>query len=128
MIGTSRRVLLRTSAFGVVAAPFASVRSASAAATTDLYRRSRFAPLLNARFTLVDTTGSWSITLAQVSDIPQAAAGDARRFGLTFRAASVGPPQGTYTLGRRGFAPTTLFVVPSDASRRTYQAIINSAT
>lgn len=137
MTGTSRRVLLRASAFAAVAAPFVSAESAAAARgkgpkgpkgpkrPRSLYGRSRFAPLLNAKFTLTGSTGSWLITLTQVSDIPQAAAGDAQSFGLTFRASTAGPPQGTYTLRRRGFTPTTLFVVPSDASRRTYQAIVN---
>jgi hypothetical protein len=39
-----------------------------------------------------------------------------------------GPPQGTYLLRRAGFTTTTLFVVPSDASCHTYQAIINRAS
>ena len=127
MTETSRRALLRAGAFGVVAAPFVSVRTAFAAATTNLYTRSRFKPLLNATFKLVDATGSWSLTLNQVSDLPSAAAGDNYRFGLTFRSTTTGPPQGTYTLRRSGFTSTTLFVVPSDTSRMTYQAVINRA-
>lgn len=127
MTETSRRAVLRAGAFGVVVAPFASVRTAFAAATTNLYTRSRFKPLINATFKLVDTTGSWSMTLSQVNDLPNAASGDNYRFGLTFRSSAAGPPQGTYTLRRSGFTSTTLFVVPSDASRRTYQAVINRA-
>lgn len=125
MTETSRRALLRAGAFGVVVAPFASVRTAFAAATTNLYTRSRFTPLLNNTFQLVSATRSLSVTLSQVSDLPQAASGDNQRFGITFRSSATGPPQGTYTLRRPGFTSTTLFVVPSDASRRTYQAVIN---
>lgn len=125
MTDTTRRALLRASAFGVLVAPLASVRTAFAAATTNLYTRSRFSPLINKSFTLVGATGSWSVVLTQVSDLPQAAKGDNQRFGLTLRSSVSGPPQDTYTLKRGGFTSTTLFVVPSDATRRTYQAIIN---
>lgn len=127
MTDTSRRTLLRVGAFGALLAPLASVRTAFAAATTALYTRSRFTPLLNKAFTLVDTSGSWSVVLTQVSDLAHAAKGDNKRFGLTFRASVAGPPQGTYTLKRGGFTSTTLFVVPSDAGRRTYQAIVNAS-
>ena len=57
MTDTTRRVLLRASAFGVLVAPFASVRTALAAVTTNLYTRSRFAPLLNCL--AVSTAGWW---------------------------------------------------------------------
>lgn len=124
----SRRALLRAGAFGVVVAPFASVRTAFAATTTNLYTRSRFAPLLDRSFTLAGATGSWSAVLTQVSDLPQAAPGDNQRFALTFRTSAAGPPQGTLTAKRGGFTSTDLFVVPSDTSRRTYQAIINRAS
>jgi hypothetical protein len=67
------------------------------------------------------------MTLSQVGDLPNAASGDNYRFGLTFRSYASGPPQGTYTLRRSGFKSTDLFVVPSDTSRRTYQAVINRA-
>ena len=46
------------------------------------------------------------------------------RFSLTFRSGSAGPEQGSYVLRRPGFRPTTLFVVPSDATRRTYEAVV----
>jgi hypothetical protein len=127
MTETSRRALLRAGAFGAVAAPFASVRTAFAATTTNLYTRSRFTPLRKATFKLAGATGTWSVTLSAVSDLPHAAPGDNYRFGLTFQSSVVGPPQGTYTLQRSGFTSTTLFVVPSDASRQTYQAVINRA-
>jgi len=125
MIGTSRRTLVRAGALGVFATPFLSAWSALAAPSTDLYARTRFARLQSGAFTLVDATGSWSLTLTQVSDLPGAAAGDERRFGLTFRSTVAGPPQGSYTLRRPGFTATPLFVVPSDAGRRTYEAVVN---
>jgi hypothetical protein len=128
MTETSRRALLRASALGVVVAPFASVRTAFAAATTNLYTRSRFTPLVNKTVKFAGPTGSWSMTLSQVSDLPQAAGGDNYRFGLTFRSPVAGPLQGTYTMQRSGFTSTSLFVVPSDTSRRTYQAVINRAS
>jgi hypothetical protein len=126
MIHPSRRTLLRASALGVVAMPFVSLESAAAGKAENLYARPRFASLAGAKFTLVGSTGSWPITLTQVGDLPGAGAGDPARFGLTFQAATSGPPQGTYTLRRPGFTSTILFVVPSDATRRTYQAIVNS--
>jgi hypothetical protein len=125
MTETSRRALLRASAVGLVAAPFATVATAVAAPTTTLYTRARFMRQRKRGFNLVTRTGRWRMTLTQVEDLHGAARLDAHRFALTFRCSTAGPAQGTYTFRRPGFTPTTLFVVPSDASRRTYQAIIN---
>jgi hypothetical protein len=119
MTDTSRRTLLRASALGVILAPLVPAWIAPADAATNLYTRSRFMRLRKKRFTLVDSTGRWRVTLVKVS-------GDDRCFNLTFRSTTAGPPQGTYTLKRPGFAATTLFVVPSP-QRRTYQAVINRA-
>jgi hypothetical protein len=127
MTETSRRALLRACAFGVVVAPFASVRTAFAAGTTNLYARSRFTPLRNKAFQLTGATGTWSMTLTLVSDLANAAPGDNNRFGLTFSSSAAGPQQGTHTLRRSGFTSMELFVVPSDSNRRTYQAIVNRA-
>ncbi len=127
MTGVSRRSMMRVGALGALAAPFASARAALAAPPTNLYSRTRFGRRLNQRFTLVDGRSRWGMVLTRVSDLPRAARGDARQFTLTFRSRTAGPPQGSYTFRRPGFAPTTLFVVPSDASRRTYQAVINRA-
>ena len=63
--------------------------------------------------------------LTRVTDLPHAVHGDQRSFALTFRRGKAGPPQGTYTLRRKGFRPTVLFVVPSDARRRTYEVVVN---
>jgi hypothetical protein len=127
MTETSRRALLRAGAFGVLVAPFTSVRAAFAAATTNLYTRSRFTPLVNKTVKFVGPTGSWSMTLSRISDLPHAARGDNYRFGLTFGSPAAGPPQGSYTLQRSGFTSTTLFVVPSDPGRTTYEGVINRA-
>ena len=128
MITTTRRTLLRTGALTLVAAPFALPRAAFAAATsTDrLYRRSRFAGLRRKSFKVTGgEAGAWRLRLTSVSDLDRARRGDQESFSLTFRSPVSGPPQGSYTLGRAGFASTTLFLVPSDSSRRTYQAVVN---
>ena len=43
---------------------------------------------------------------------------------VTFRSGARGPEQGSYVLRRPGFKATTLFLVPSDRDRRTYEAVI----
>ena len=126
MTDISRRGLLGAGAFGLVLGPVVSVPVA-AAATRDLYVRSRFTPLLNKGFTLNAKTGIWRVTLTEVADLAHPASGARHCFALTFRCRGVGPTQGSYSLRRSGFTSTTLFVVPSDAARRTYQAVINSA-
>ena len=127
MTEISRRALVRSGAAGVVLAPFATGRAAAAAAPpTGLYTRSRFAPLRGASFKLVSSVGSVPVTLAALFDLPSAESGDDRRFGLTFQCSTPGPPQGTYTLRRPGFASTPIFVVPSDADRRTLQVVVDS--
>jgi hypothetical protein len=130
MTETSRRTLLRVGAIGVVLAPFASARTAFAAVTTarGLYTRSRFTQLRGASFRLVGANGSWPVTLSRVSDLPHTRRGDKLCFGLTFRTKVAGPPQGSYVLRRSRFKSTTLFVVPSDANRRIYQAVVNGAS
>jgi hypothetical protein len=124
MTQTSRRALLRAGALAVVAAPFAAPRAAWAAATSAdrLYRRSRFTSLRHKSFRI---EGGRRLKLIAVSDLPHAPHGDQNRFTLTFRAPAAGPRQGSYTLRRAGFASTTLFLVPGDASRRTFQAVVN---
>ena len=126
MTELSRRNLLVAGALGIVLAPFASAREAFAAGTTKrgLYRRSRFAPLRQRRFTVRGPDGTWSMRLVKVRNLPHSPRRDENRFALTFRCSRGGPPQGSYTLRRDKFAPTTLFLVPSDDSRRTYEAVI----
>jgi hypothetical protein len=130
MTDISRRGLLGAGAFGLVLGPVVSGPLAAAGATTgtqDLYVRSRFTPLLGKAFTLNAKTGIWRVTLTEVADLAHPASGARHCFALTFRCSGAGPTQGSYSLRRSGFTSTTLFVVPSDAGRRTYQAVINSA-
>lgn len=128
MTDISRRGLIGAGALGVVLAPLLSETGAAAAVTTkDLYTRSRFTPWLNKSFTFAGKTGSWRMTLTEVSDLPHGAAGARHAFALTFRATGVGPTQGSYLVRRSRFTSTALFVVPSDSDRRTYQAVINNA-
>ena len=124
---TSRRTLMRAGAIGSILAPLVPSWFAPASAGPALYTRGRFARLLKARFTLVGAGRQWRVTLAKVSDLPGAPHGDSKRFNLTFHCSVTGPPQGTYRLKRPGFTTTTLLLVPSDATRRTYQAVINRA-
>lgn len=126
MTETSRRTLLRAGVVGLFAVPFSWSGAAFGEGTrASRYSRSRFALLLGSSFRLVDGTASWRVRLTAVGDLPNALPGDDDRFSVTLRRASAGPPQGTYTLQRAGFTPTLLFVVPSDASRRTYQVVVN---
>ena len=126
MTETSRRALLRAGVVGLVAVPFTWSGTAFGEGTRESrYSRSRFTPRLGSSFRLVDATGSWRVRLTAVGDLPNALPGDEDRFSLTLGRASAGPPQGTYTLQRPGFTPTLLFLVPSDAGCRTYQAVIN---
>lgn len=122
----SRRTVLGAGATGAVAlAVGPAVEAAAAAAARDLYTRRRFTRLRGRKFKLTDGTRSWSVKLTRVTDLTHAARGKQRSFALTFRRAMPGPPQGTYTLRRRGFSPTVLFVVPSDRRRRTYEVVVN---
>ena len=127
MTHTTRRGLLRAGVATLVLAPFASVRSAfGATASSDLYTRARFRRQLRSSFRVVGRTGEWRMRLIRVNNLPKAPDGDRRRFALTFRSRVPGPPQGSYVFRRKRFAATTLFVVPSDPKRRTYQAVVSS--
>jgi hypothetical protein len=126
MTETSRRALLFASAWGVVAAPFVGASGASAAATTKrgLYARDRFTSLRRKSFRLEAAGRHWRVKLTKVGNLPNCRKKDPHAFSLTFRSGAAGPEQGSYVLRRPGFKPTTLFVVPSDARRRTYEAVI----
>jgi hypothetical protein len=127
MTSTTRRGLLRAAVAGAVLAPFAEMRSAfGATAKRDLYTRARFRRQKRSWFRVTDGRRSWRMRLMGVSNLSEAPAGDYRRFVLTFRTGVHGPPQGSYVFARKRFAATTLFVVPSDPQRRTYQAVISS--
>ncbi|MCF6376705.1 twin-arginine translocation signal domain-containing protein [Nocardioides KLBMP 9356] len=125
MTEISRRTVLGASAAGAAVLAVGGPADASPAQVRSLYTRRRFTRLRGRRFVLTDGTGSWTVTLTRVTDLAHARRGEQRSFALTFRRLSAGPPQGTYTLRRKGFRPTVLFVVPSDARRRTYQVVVN---
>ncbi|HVK27138.1 MAG TPA: hypothetical protein VM575_02270 [Nocardioides sp.] len=104
-----------------VAAPQSVTRQAA------LYRRARFAKRRTRAFWVTGPGVRISMKLVAVADLSSGGArGSLRSFELTFRARRRGPEQGTYTVSRSQFAATSLFLVPTDASRRTYRAVINN--
>jgi hypothetical protein len=90
-----------------------------------LYRRSRYDALRGRGFRLSGGGTAIRVRLTGVADLTEEAAGSETGFRLTFTSKTAGPPQGTYTLRRDGFAKTSLFLVP-DQDRRTYTAIVSS--
>lgn len=112
------------------AAATATTTSAAAPRFTSqaaLYRRARFAKRRNAAFRVTGAGVGISMRLVAVTDLSSGAApGSPRSFELTFRTPRRGPEQGTYTLTRGRFAATSLFLVPTDVSRRTYRAVVNN--
>jgi len=123
---TTRRSLLRAGALGLALGPVLLAPEAFAAFTTrhTLYARDRFAALRHRSFLLEGPERTWRARLVSVRDLPNGKRLDPSSFCLTFRAVGQGPAQGTYLLKRRGFAPTSLFLVPSDADRRNYAAVV----
>ena len=107
-------------------APLLFAPDVYAAATTrrDLYSRKRFSALRRKSFRLDGAGRHWRVKLTDVRNLPHAPRKDQHRFSLSFRFGSAGPEQGSYVLRRPGFKATTLFLVPTDGSRRTYQAVI----
>jgi len=126
MTQTTRRALLRATAVGVALAPVLLAPEVYAAATTrgDLYTRSRFAAMRRKSFRLDGAGRHWRVKLTKVGNLSNCAKKDPHAFSLTFAAGAAGPEQGSYVLRRPGFKPTTLFLVPSDRGRRTYEAIV----
>jgi hypothetical protein len=123
---TTRRTLLSAGAFGLALAPVLLAPEVYAASTTrrDLYSRTRFSGLRRKTFRLEGQGRHWRVKLTEVRNLPHTPPKDQHRFSLTFHFGSPGPEQGSYVLRRPGFKPTTLFLVPSDRERRTYQAVI----
>jgi hypothetical protein len=126
MTWTTRRALLRAAAVGAAVAPILIAPEVYAAATTrrDLYTRKRFSALRRKSFRLDGAGRHWRVKLTDVRNLPHTPRKDQHRFSLSFRFGSAGPEQGSYVLRRPGFKATTLFLVPTDGSRRTYQAVI----
>jgi hypothetical protein len=124
MTDLSRRSLLAAGAWGAALSPFLGTGIANAARPR-AYSRKRFLPLRRKRFRLSGPGGAWTARLVEISDLSSVQAGADQAFGLTFRAKRRGPEQGTFTVQRRRFAPMSLFLVPTDARRRTYYAVVN---
>lgn len=126
MTWTTRRALLGAAAVGAAVAPILFAPEVYAAATTrrDLYTRKRFSALRRKSFRLDGAGRHWRVKLTDVRNLPHTPRKDQHRFSLSFRFGSAGPEQGSYVLRRPGFKATTLFLVPTDRSRRTYQAVI----
>ena len=91
-----------------------------------LYRRKRFTKHRKARFTVTGPGVRLTMKLVDISNIPLVTKGSNRSFELTFTTKRPGPEQGTYSLKRRKFRRTSLFLVPTDSSRRRYRATINN--
>ncbi|WP_418058544.1 DUF6916 family protein [Pimelobacter simplex] len=142
MTDLSRRTVLATGATGVAvtlvglpgaaqAAPLAATAPAAPAARTftreaKLYRRKRFVAQRKARFRVTGPGVAIKMRLVAVRDLPRVSRGSNRSFELTFTAPRRGPEQGTYTFKRRRFARTSLFLVPTDETRRVYRATVNN--
>jgi hypothetical protein len=126
MTTATRRSLLRAGALGAALAPLLLAPEVYAAATTrrDLYSRTRFTALRRKTFRLEAQGRHWRVKLTKVGNLANGHKKDPHAFSLTFRSGAAGPEQGSYVLRRAGFRPTTLFLVPSDRDRRTYEAVI----
>jgi hypothetical protein len=125
MTQTTRRTLLRSAAFAVVAAPFLAAPEVLAATThRALYVRTRFRLLRHKTFRMEGAGRRWRVELTEVGNLSHAQRRDQHAFTLTFRTGSRGPEQGSYVFRRPGFRPTMLFVVPTGEDRRTYEAVI----
>ena len=125
MTDLSRRSLLATGALGAALGPFLGVEAAQASKPRVAYSRARFLPHRRKRFRVSGPGGRWTARLLEISDLSSVQAGDDQAFGLVFRSPRRGPGQGSYTVQRTRFAPITLFLVPTDASCRTYYAVVN---
>jgi hypothetical protein len=126
MTSTTRRSLLRASLLAATLAPVLVAPEVYAAATTrrGLYSRRRFSAMRRKTFRLEGAGRHWRVRLVKVGNLPNCTRHDPHAFSLTFRSGAAGPVSGSYVLRRPGFKATTLFVVPSDRRRRTYEAVI----
>lgn len=133
VIGASATGLAATVVAGAVAEPVQAAPAGPAGPVARrftsghaLYRRGRFLKRRGSAFWVTGTGVRLTMKLVKVGDISGASRGSLRSFELTFRAARKGPVQGTYTLSRKGFAATSLFLVPTGTDRRTYRAVVNN--
>ena len=112
----------------VVGAPaVAQAADPTYTAYASLYTRRRFALKQGKGFSICRNRTGTPVVLTEVADLPGGKPGSPTRFRLTFRVRGTEPlpPQATYTLRRRNFAPTSLFLVPTPG-RRSMTAIIDS--
>jgi hypothetical protein len=128
MTDLSRRSLLASGAVGAALSTLLAGAPAEAARPKRAYSRARFLPHRRKRFRVRGPGGRWTARLLDVTDLSRAQAGDDQAFGLVFRAQRRGPEQCSVTIRRRRFAPLELFVVPTDARRRTYYAVVNRSS
>jgi len=126
MTSTTRRTLLRAAVIGTALAPVLVAPDVFAAVTTrrQLYSRPRFSALRRKTFRLDGPGRRWRVRLTAVGNLPDRPRKDPHAFSLTFRFGARGPEQGSYVLRRPGFKATTLFLVPRDPGRRTYDAVV----
>ncbi|GAA3537584.1 DUF6916 family protein [Nocardioides daeguensis] len=112
----------------VAAAPLGAVPAAAPRFTANrkLYRRKRFKAHRGSRFTVSGPGMRMRMKLVKVTNLPAAEKGSERSFALTFTAPRPGPDQGTFQLRRRRFKATSLFLVATDDTRRTYRAVVNN--
>jgi len=128
----TRRTVLGAGATALAAAVVAGPAPAEAAATrattraVSLYRRKRWAKQRRRSFLVTGPGVKLRMTLTAVRNIPHTTAGSQRSFELVFRASRRGPESGTFDLKRSRFARTSLFLVPTDETRRTYRATVNN--
>jgi hypothetical protein len=128
MTDLSRRSLLATGALGAALSPFVGGEAAAASKPRVAYSRARFLPHRRKRFRMRGPGGRWTARLLEITDLSTAQRGDDQAFGLVFRFQRRGPEQASVTIRRRRFAPLQLFLVPTDARRRTYYAVVNRSS
>jgi hypothetical protein len=129
MTGLTRRAVVRTAALGLAASPFLVGPDAFAAVTTrrGLYSRRRFTVLRGRGFAMESGGRRWRGRLVKVANLPHSRRRDPHAFSLTFTTSRPGPSSGTFVVRRRGFRPTSLFLVAGDAGCRTYEAVVVAA-
>ena len=128
MTDLSRRSLLASGALGGALSTVLGAEAATAARPRVAYSRARFLPQRRKRFRISGPEGRWTARLLEVTDLSRAQRGDDQAFGLVFRFQRRGPEQASVTIRRRRFAPLQLFLVPTDARRRTYYAVVNRSS
>ncbi|WP_183092710.1 DUF6916 family protein [Nocardioides stalactiti] len=141
MTDVSRRSLIGAGAAGValgtagISVPVGTVLAAPAQAAPSyttaeqLYTRPRFKALQGKYLGL--SGGAFKglpFRIVAVDDLDGADAGSETAFRLRFTTKTPGPKQGTYTLRRKDWTTTSLFIVPTDDTRRAYTAVVNSGS